>query len=64
MFSAKFLSYSSVEIIRFTSLVKHFKKIQKTVAQIGNNCYHLNCCREEKSIRPAQPTKLTALARS
>jgi hypothetical protein len=35
----------SKEIIQLNEIVKQFKNKQKTVAQIGNNCYHLNCCR-------------------
>ncbi len=38
----------SVSVVnnRFDMLVKQLKNIQKYVAQIGNNCYHLSCWRK------------------
>lgn len=32
-----------LQVIVLNTLVKHFKKKQKNLAQTGNNCYYLNC---------------------
>ena len=55
--------FLTVAMSKFISFVNHNKKMQKNVAQIRNNCYHLVCCRKDKSPNDL-PTELTAIARS